>query len=72
MTRQCRCSVCASLAQSPHALCVLLCFVDYLFEAIGTAFAVLSDADKRAHYDRWGDDDGPQVSLLSRLFILQA
>lgn len=30
--------------------------------AIGTAFAVLSDGDKRAHYDRYGDDDGPQVS----------
>lgn len=30
-------------------------------EAIGTAFAVLSDGDKRAHYDRYGDDDGPQV-----------
>ncbi|CAN0134318.1 unnamed protein product [Ectocarpus sp. 12 AP-2014] len=30
------------------------------FQAIGTAFAVLSDADKRAHYDRYGDDDGPQ------------
>ena len=31
-------------------------------EAIGTAFAVLSDGDKRAHYDRYGDDDGPQVT----------
>ncbi|CAM9814223.1 unnamed protein product [Pylaiella littoralis] len=30
------------------------------FQAIGTAFAVLSDEDKRAHYDRYGDDDGPQ------------
>ncbi|CAM9752205.1 unnamed protein product, partial [Laminaria digitata] len=30
------------------------------FQAIGTAFAVLSDGDKRAHYDRYGDDDGPQ------------
>ncbi|CBN79139.1 Heat shock protein 40 like protein [Ectocarpus siliculosus] len=30
------------------------------FQAIGTAFAVLSDADKRAHYDRYGDGDGPQ------------
>ena len=31
------------------------------FEAIGNAFAVLSDGDKRAHYDRYGEDDGPQV-----------
>ncbi|CAM9389295.1 unnamed protein product [Scytosiphon promiscuus] len=30
------------------------------FQAIGTAFATLSDGDKRAHYDRYGDDDGPQ------------
>lgn len=30
--------------------------------AIGTAFAVLSDEEKRAHYNRFGDDDGPQVN----------
>eukprot|EP00752_Nemacystus_decipiens_P009575 g8555.t1 len=30
------------------------------FQAIGNAFAVLSDGDKRAHYDRYGEDDGPQ------------
>eukprot|EP00903_Cladosiphon_okamuranus_P009199 g8785.t1 len=30
------------------------------FQAIGNAFAVLSDKDKRAHYDRYGEDDGPQ------------
>lgn len=46
-------------------LCALLftCFIVFSLKAIGTAFAVLSDADKRAHYDRWGDDDGPQVCL---------
>jgi curved DNA-binding protein CbpA len=33
---------------APHA--------DEAFKAIGTAFAVLSDGDKRAAYDRYGDD----------------
>lgn len=32
-----------------------------MIAAIGTAFAVLSDEEKRKHYNRFGDDDGPQV-----------
>ena len=33
---------------------------DDAFKAIGTAFAVLSDADKRAFYDNYGDEDMPE------------
>ncbi len=35
---------------APHA--------DEAFKAIGTAFAILSDKEKRSHFDRYGDDDG--------------
>ncbi len=32
---------------------------DEAFKAIGTAFAVLSDGDKRRTYDQFGDEEGP-------------
>lgn len=28
---------------------------------------MLSDADKRAHYDRYGEDDGSQVIVIAAL-----
>ncbi len=35
---------------APHA--------DEAFKAIGTAFAILSDKEKRSHYDTFGEDEG--------------
>ena len=29
------------------------------FKTVGTAFACLSDGNKRAHYDRFGSEAGP-------------
>ena len=34
---------------------------DEAFKAVGQANAVLSDPDKRAHYDRYGEDDGSNI-----------
>ncbi|CAM9738458.1 unnamed protein product, partial [Phaeothamnion confervicola] len=43
---------------APHA--------DEAFKAIGTAFAVLSDPQKRAAYDKYGDEDGPQGTAATQ------
>ena len=42
---------------------------DDAFKAIGTAFAVLSDADKRAFYDNYGDDFR-RYSCFRWLFVI--
>ncbi|KAG6619378.1 DnaJ subfamily B protein [Phytophthora cinnamomi] len=38
------------------------------FKAVGKAFAVLSDPDKRAHYDRYGDDAPVQQQQQGRRY----
>lgn len=37
------------------------------FKAVGKAFTILSDPDKRAHYDRYGDS-GPQAATQQRRY----
>jgi len=44
------------------------------FKAVGTAYATLGDAEKRAHYDQFGDDgggagaDAPSVAEMDAMF----
>ncbi|GMF15882.1 unnamed protein product [Phytophthora lilii] len=38
------------------------------FKAVGKAFAILSDPDKRAHYDRYGDDAPVQQQQQGRRY----
>ena len=41
---------------------------DEAFKQVGRAFAVLKDADKRAAYDRYGSEDGPQHAGYARRY----